>query len=173
MRLNERAVKMASSALGLGFLPVASGTWASAAAAVVYVVLHRLLVPSGADGPTVPCVVVLAGLFLIAVALGFMVCPAAQRLYGQRDPRPFVLDELAGQWLTCLLFWWRGPTQTVIAAFVAFRFFDILKPFPIRRIEGLRGAWGVMADDLLAALYAAGTLWALRYAAYWVGLLPD
>lgn len=145
------AVKVVSSGLGLGYLPVAPGTWASAGAALVYWLLHRLSVPHPAA--------VLAGIFLFVVAVGMVVCPRAQDAYGEKDPRQFVLDEFAGLWLTCLLFWWRAPLETAAVAFFAFRAFDIVKPFPIRRLEKLPGAWGVMLDDLGAALYAAAALW--------------
>jgi phosphatidylglycerophosphatase A len=148
------AVKAAASGLGLGYLPVAPGTWASAAAAFAYWGLRHL--------PTVPCAAAVAGLFLVAMAVGFIVCPPAQAVYGAPDPGVFVLDELAGQWLTCLLFWWPDRSWHAIAALVAFRVFDIAKPFPIRHVERLGGAWGVMFDDLVAALYAAGALWVLR-----------
>ncbi len=145
-------VKLTSSALGLGYLPVAPGTWGSAGAAGAYWLLRQ----TGPAGP------VITGVLLLAVCVvGVWTCPAAIELFGASDPGRFVLDELAGCWLTCLLFWGRGPLVTAAAAFVAFRVFDILKPFPLRALERLPGAWGVMADDLGAALYAAGTLWIL------------
>lgn len=146
------AVKVVSSGLGLGYLPVAPGTWASAGAAAGYYALRRCL-------PMPDFLLVAEALFWCTVAIGAFVCPYAIRVYGKADPRRFVLDEVAGQWLTCLAFWWRGPLTNVVAAFVAFRFFDIVKPFPIRRLEKLPGAWGVMLDDLGAALYAAAALW--------------
>ena len=156
MHLDRLGVKLASSALGLGHLPVAPGTWASAAAAVVYWLLRQRLAP-------VPCAVALAGLFLAALVLGLLVCPGAQKVYGEQDPGQFVLDEFAGLWLTCLVFWWRGPSHTAVAAFLAFRFFDIVKPFPVGRLEDVPGRWGVMLDDLAAAVCSAATLWAVCY----------
>ena len=153
----DTAVKAAASALGLGHLPVAPGTWASAGAAGVYLVVRCLPSPTWR--------LVLAGLIVAVCLLGLRVCPRAVDVYGRSDPGPFVLDEVAGTWLTCLLFWWRGPIAAAIAAFVAFRVFDIAKPFPIRRIEKVPGAWGVMADDLMAAVYSAAVLWPLCYGA--------
>jgi len=140
--------------LGLGHLPVAPGTWASAAAVLVWWLLRSSLPPAAARA-------LLVWLMAVALALGLALGPAAERAYGRGDPRQFVLDELAGQWLTCLLFWWRGSAVTAVAAFVAFRLFDISKPFPIRRLERLAGGWGIMADDLAAAVYAAAALWVL------------
>ncbi len=155
MRGNDTLVKVASSALGLGHLPIAPGSWASGGAAALYVAL-RWLGPPGWR-------VLLALLFAAVTAAGVALAPRAERLYGCQDPRPFVLDEVAGIWLTCLLFWWRGPVSTAAAAFLAFRLFDVLKPPPLRRLEKLPGGWGVMADDLGAALCSALVLWPLCY----------
>ena len=155
MAERDRAVKLAASALGLGHLPVAPGTWASAGAAAVYLLLRGLGDPVSYS--------LLAVLTAAVIGLGIGVCPRAVEVYGSADPRRFVLDEVAGYWLTCLLFHWRGPVATALAAFVAFRFFDVLKPFPIRRLERIPGAWGVMLDDLAAALYAAAALYVICY----------
>jgi phosphatidylglycerophosphatase A len=124
-------------------------------AAVVYWALREWLGPPG--------LVALAVLCLLAVTLGVRLAPQAEAVYGRPDPRRFVLDELAGYWLACLLFWWRSPASTAVAVFCAFRFFDIAKPFPLRKLESLPGGWGVMADDLGAGVYAAATLWPLCY----------
>jgi len=155
MGSDDRLVKVLASALGLGRLPVAPGTWASAAAAGVYLGVR---VWAG------PCwsAILWAALAVVA-AVGLIVCARAEAAYGKKDPGQFVLDEVAGQWLTCLLFWWRSPLATAIAAFAAFRLFDIAKPPPVRQLEKLPGGWGVMSDDLAAGLYAAGLLWLLRY----------
>jgi phosphatidylglycerophosphatase A len=150
-----RAVRVAASALGLGHLPVAPGTWASAGAAAVYLALRGLGDPLSYG--------LLAVLTALVIGLGVGVCPRATELYGSEDPRQFVLDEVAGYWLTCLLFHWRGPLATALAAFLAFRFFDVLKPPPIRRLERIPGAWGVMVDDLAAAVYAAASLYVVCY----------
>jgi phosphatidylglycerophosphatase A len=151
--MKKAMTQVAASALGLGHLPVAPGTWASAGAAVVYVLLRCT-----AGSLAIP---LLAWLLLGVIVLGMAVCPSAQEVYDQEDPAEFVLDEVAGYWLTCMLFQWRGPVLTAIAAFVAFRIFDIAKPFPIRRIETIPGAWGVMLDDLAAGVYAAALAWAV------------
>jgi phosphatidylglycerophosphatase A len=152
----ELALKLTSSALGLGYLPVAPGTWGSAGAAGLYWLLRVEFGPAG--------VAVTGGLLVGALLLGLWLCPGAVRVFGDSDPGRFVLDELAGCWLTCLLFWGHGALLTAGAAFAAFRVFDVLKPFPIRALERLPGGWGVMADDLGAALYAGGALWIIRFA---------
>jgi len=160
MSARRRGVKLAASALGLGHLPVAPGTWGSAGALVVFLLARQLPHPWPAAA--------LAVLLATCLALGFAVCPSARDIYASPDPRPFVLDEVAGQWLVCLLFWPWGTWSTGVAAFVLFRVFDVLKPPPVCNAENLPGSLGVMADDLVAALYSAGLLWL----AYLGGMRP-
>ncbi len=161
MRAKDRAHKLAVTAFGIGYLPLAPGTWASAAAAVLYAVLLRL-----AGRPAA----------VVAGAAGALACTAASvRLwhwavdhFGHDDPGPFVLDEVAGQWLACALvsLWPTAPSAgaLALAAFIAFRLFDIWKPFPVRQAERLGGGWGIVLDDAVAALYAAaGAVVAITY----------
>lgn len=77
------------------------------------------------------------------------------------DPGPVVVDEVAGQWLTYLLalpylslVGWQSLATVVAAGFVLFRLFDIVKPWPVNRLEHLPGGLGIMADDLAAGIYA-------------------
>jgi len=85
--------------------------------------------------------------------LGVYVCGAASRRLGRHDPGGIVWDEMVGFWLTVALVpvswpWW-------LAAFLLFRFFDIVKPWPIRQLETrLPGGLGIMFDDVIAAVYA-------------------
>jgi len=100
--------------------------------------------------------VALAVLFLAGISL----CGAASRMLGRHDPGNIVWDEMVGYWLTVALVpvswaWW-------LAAFVAFRLFDILKPWPIRQLERyFGGGLGIMLDDVVAAVYAMAVLWAV------------
>jgi phosphatidylglycerophosphatase A len=87
-------------------------------------------------------------------------CGAEAKRRGVPDPGPAALDEVAGQWLALLVLVALGRTPTlgqVVAAFLLFRAFDVLKPWPIRLLERLPGGWGIVADDLAAGL-AAGLL---------------
>ena len=76
-----------------------------------------------------------------------------------------MVDEVAGQMIALLplsLFTVSSPKLSIIVSFILFRLFDILKPYPARRLEALRGGWGIMADDLAAGTYAAlGTIIAI------------
>ncbi len=97
---------------------------------------------------------------LAAIALVFIVgipaSGAAEKHFNKKDPGACVIDEVAGQMITLLLV----PHQIslYIAGFFLFRFFDILKPFPIRRLEKIPGGLGIMLDDIMAALYALALL---------------
>ena len=78
----------------------------------------------------------------------------AERYWGE-DPSRVVIDEVVGQWITLLAVpavfsWWH-----VLAAFVLFRFFDIVKPLGVRKMENFKSGWGIMADDILAGCYGA------------------
>jgi phosphatidylglycerophosphatase A len=99
--------------------------------------------------------------------LGIHLCDKASRALGRADPGGIVWDEMVGYWLAVALVpvtwsWW-------IAAFLLFRFFDILKPWPIRQLERrVGGGLGVMLDDAVAALYVLILLEAGQYlAAAW------
>jgi phosphatidylglycerophosphatase A len=89
--------------------------------------------------------------------VGIYLCDIASRRLGQIDPGGIVWDEMVGYWLTIAFLpvswhWW-------LAAFFLFRFFDILKPWPIRQAEKrFKGGLGIMLDDIMAALYAMAVL---------------
>ncbi len=97
------------------------------------------------------------GLVLLAVtAIGVVVASRAEAAYRRRDPGLIVIDETAGMLLTLAAV----PVGLggAVVGFIAFRLFDIVKPFPARRAERLPRGWGVMADDLVAGLYAQALL---------------
>ena len=147
MEARDSVRKLTVSVLGLGYLPLAPGTWASAGAAAVYVLVYWTL-----PGPV--GTILLGGAAVLCFVAGVALGPWAQEHYERQDPRPFVLDDVVGQWLTCLLFRSGTAFGTAIAAFIVFRVFDILKPYPIRKLERLPGGWGIMLDDVGAAVYA-------------------
>jgi len=99
-----------------------------------------------------------AALFL----LGGFAASTAERLAAEPDPRNVVVDEIAGQLLS---FVFVAPLnwRLALAGFLLFRLFDVLKPWPVYLAERLPRGWGIMADDLLAGLYAAAGLWALAW----------
>jgi len=125
----------------VGFVPLAPGTAASLAIALLYKgVLFRLSLP------------VYLALLVFLFACGVMASAVQASALGQRDPRRIVIDEACGQLIALAAL---PATWTAVGlAFLLFRFFDIVKPFPIRRTERLPGGWGIMADDVLAGLMA-------------------
>ncbi|MCG6961668.1 MAG: phosphatidylglycerophosphatase A [Acidobacteria bacterium] len=156
-----------ATTFGLGELAPAPGTFAgSLPAAVVWIVLALVLVR-----PPVLAMATAVGA-VVAAAVGVWAADEEERRRDARDPGPVVIDEVAGQWLTYLvaLPWVElgGRSQTMLVGlggFLAFRIFDVLKPWPVRRLERLPGGLGIMADDLAAALYAGA---ALAIAAHWL-----
>ena len=77
---------------------------------------------------------------------------------GEKDPQEIVADEVAGQAITFIGAYSTGCTAVLFISavgFAAFRFFDILKPFPCRQLEKLPKGWGILADDLMAGVYGA------------------
>ena len=130
---------------GTGFAPIAPGTAASFVTALGYYFFLSAL-----PGPIQALIIV--ALFLAGV-------PAAARYsaeLGRKDPGCIVIDEACGQLVTLFLVP-RDPAA-VVAGFLLFRIFDIIKPFPIRKLEGFRGGWGIMADDIGAGLASAAVL---------------
>ncbi len=98
--------------------------------------------------------------------------------FGRSDPRPFVLDEFAGQWTALLAlpvsYHAGGGSVAWVAgvSFLLFRVFDVLKPPPARQAESLPAGWGILIDDLVAGLYAnlvGQVLWRLPPVTAWLG----
>jgi len=122
---------------------VMPGTAASAAALVGGLAVV-VWVPQGQ--------LILAGLIVLSTGVGFALAGWAEREAGGKDPRWFVLDEVAGMWVAM----WAVPGSWVggVVAFGLFRLLDIAKPPPIRQAERLLGPGGVMLDDLMAGVLA-------------------
>lgn len=121
----------------VGYLPPAPGTLGS--------LLGLLLL-----WPLKPGTVqVLVTLFLIGV--GIVVADRAARVIGGQDPPAIVIDEIAGIAVATLLL--PPQVQERVVAFVIFRVFDVIKPFPARQAERLPGGFGIVGDDLIAGLY--------------------
>jgi len=124
---------------GVGYVPVASGTFGSAAGLLLWAVVpHRAVVQ----------LVTIAVLF----ALGSWSGTVAERHFGRVDPGEVVIDEVMGMMITLFMnpVGWSGAW----AGFLVFRILDVVKPFPAGRLERLPGGIGVMADDAMAAVYA-------------------
>lgn len=132
--------RMIATGLGSGYSPVAPGTAGSAVGLLLFWPLARL-------HPAAQVALTLA-----LVVAGVAAASHVARRLGIEDPGVVVVDEVAGMWVT-LLFLPLTPF-TAILGFFAFRVMDVFKPYPARQLEQLHGGWGIMADDLMAAVYA-------------------
>ncbi|HEX8650267.1 MAG TPA: phosphatidylglycerophosphatase A [Pyrinomonadaceae bacterium] len=149
---------------GVGYLPVAPGTWGSIVGVGLYMLVRlasaEVFSWGVAHGRSVPqleslrMTLMLIMVFAITVA-GIWAATRAERLMGRKDPGAVVIDEVAGQLMTFLFVPLDAGLWAILAGFVAFRVFDIWKPYPIRRLEALESGLGIMADDVLAGAYAA------------------
>jgi len=93
-------------------------------------------------------------IFLVTVA-GIWAASRVERVLQKKDPSIVVIDEVAGQMIALLSApFWLPTWWSILSAFILFRAFDIWKPYPIRRLEGLESGLGIMADDVLAGIYA-------------------
>ncbi len=150
MKFLQKAV---ITGLGTGYLPVAPGTWGSAAVCGIY-----LLAAWIAEGNVVWISVVMTAVFVAASAGCVTAGKFAENYFGKKDPHACTVDEWAGQAVALLaLPAAGGMTQVLIVigvAFVAFRLFDIFKPPPVRQMERFKGGWGILADDIIAGVYA-------------------
>lgn len=129
-----------------GLSPVAPGTTGSLTALlIIFGIIYAQAYPY------------LLALTIIACLLSFWTAPYFEERYG-KDPGEMVIDEWAGQSLTFLAISFTGHLQPdiiiLLAGFILFRIFDIIKPFGIKKIQNKQGAIGILGDDLLAGLYA-------------------
>ena len=149
--------RLLTSCFGLGRLPLAPGTWGSLPPTAVFALMLHF------EAPAVLISIVMAALTLAGSAVCIKFAPAAIAATGKADPREVVADEFAGQALTFLAISFlttgaisaRQICVTTVLGFLLFRLFDIVKPWPIRKVEKLPKGWGILADDLLAGVYAS------------------
>ena len=149
-------VALAIATVGVGFIPLAPGTWGSLVGVGLYLLIRWLLLDQG------ELAFVSAQLVSIAVITfsGIWAASQTERITGRKDPGKVVVDEVAGQMISllpvALVPFWSSWKLWVIVSFILFRLFDIVKPYPARRMERLHGGMGIMCDDLVAGVYAAG-----------------
>ncbi|HTW48972.1 MAG TPA: phosphatidylglycerophosphatase A [Acidobacteriaceae bacterium] len=141
---------------GAGLLKPGPGTWGSLAAAALWYFAVRAAHPS----PAIAIVGTIAGV-LIATAIGIPAATLVEREAGHTDPGFVVIDEVAGQWLVLAA----APFDLAhaILAFVLFRFFDIVKPWPARQLERLPAGTGIVVDDLAAGVWGLLAMLLVRH----------
>jgi phosphatidylglycerophosphatase A len=142
-----------ATCFGLGWLPVAPGTWGSLPPAIVF----GLLMYAGMPAATMA---VMAVMLVVGCAACILYAPASIAARGDSDPGEVVMDEFAAQALTFLVVPLVAPRglcgweSLVLASvgFLAFRVLDIVKPWPIKELEHFPAGWGILADDLAAGV---------------------
>ena len=131
--------KLLGSGFYSGYMKHASGTWGSFVGLIIF------LIP-GFENPSL--MIFLISLFIL---IGVPIAGKFESVYGH-DPKECTIDEIVGMWITLLFIpkkiWW------IVLAFIIWRAMDIIKPFPARRLEKIKGGWGVMLDDIMAGIYS-------------------
>jgi phosphatidylglycerophosphatase A len=172
--------------LGSGFAPFAPGTWGSLVALLLFTIgwwaaagATWRLAPLTA-GPRVAVEAITVAGILIACTLSVRWGAWAVARFASPDPKPFTLDEVAGQWVALLLLPPAAATGGLWSfacvaggQFCLFRLFDVLKPPPARQAESLPAGWGILTDDLFAGLYAnivGQLIWRLTPLPQWLGV---
>jgi phosphatidylglycerophosphatase A len=146
----KRFILLLATGFGVGYSPIAPGTLGTLIAIPIYYFLSKILPP-------------IYGITLVAFFfLSVWISENAEVFFGRKDDPKIVIDEMMGFFITML--WLPKTTSSVMIGFFLFRFFDIFKPFPIRRFEKrLKGGWGVVLDDVLAGIYANIVLQIISY----------
>jgi phosphatidylglycerophosphatase A len=156
---------LALATCGVGYFPIAPGTLGALVGVALYLGvwdwLYRVLAANAVRGRlnllyifTPQWAAMLLLIFLVTM-VGVWAASRAEKLLQRKDPSVVVIDEVAGQMIALLSGPLWAPTWwSVLSAFILFRAFDIWKPYPIRRLEGLESGLGIMADDVLAGIYA-------------------
>lgn len=159
---------IALSTFGVGFIPLAPGTWGSAVGVLIFLFIRELETNFFADFLLVEqsrvSVYALNAILLLAFCLlGIWASTRATEILREKDPQKVVVDEIMGQLIVFFFVPLMISWKLILAAFLLFRLFDILKPYPIRTLEILPEGLGVCADDIVAGIYG-GICLAIIYA---------
>ena len=147
-----------------GYIPWASGTFGSIVGALFFFI-------PGFSNPVILLLAIVAGLAAgmytsaqVADVEGDRLTKSAQKTkdrfqperHDTPDPSIVVIDEIVGMWIAmfALPTFVHHPLTTIVVAFLSFRFFDIIKPYPAKQVERYKSGWGIMLDDVIAGIYA-------------------
>jgi phosphatidylglycerophosphatase A len=142
-------ILLLASGFGAGFSPLVPGTTGTLAAIPLYLLLSSIPFP------------IYEWTIVAFFFLSCWISDKAQSYWGTKDDRRIVIDEIMGYFMTMM--WLPRTVRYVVIGFFLFRFFDIFKPPPIRRLERVRGGYGVVLDDVVAGLYANIVLHIIHY----------
>lgn len=161
---------LAFTTWGVGYLPVAPGTWGSAVAVAIYLGIEMWIENLRSAGlgflngpPQAHVWAVLAVLLTFFCLAGIWASNRSVPLLGSSDPSEAVVDELMGQFITFAFVPFGLEWPFILAGFLLFRLLDIWKPYPIDDLQVLPGGLGICADDIVAGVYA-GICLAVIYA---------
>ena len=133
----QKIIKLFATFFYVGYVPIAQGTFASLAALLLYCLI----------GSVFPVYIFIT---LLLILLGFLVSGRAEELFKEKDASQITIDEASGMLVAFFLI---PPTWPyIIGGFMLFRFLDVVKPQPIRKLESLKGSTGVMLDDIAAGV---------------------
>lgn len=157
-RPTDRLALLIATGMGVGFAPIAPGTFGSMEGVIIYFAIAAMPFEPKAQ----MALLLSAGVLLFAI--GVWAASRACKIIGLEDPGEIVIDEVSGQLIGLMPLPLAPSVAGVAVAFLLFRLFDILKPYPIYKLERLPSGLGVMSDDALAGIYTAVLIWlALRW----------
>lgn len=134
-------IKFFATSAFVGLAPYAPGTFGTVVGAIIYLLFINII-------NSQPVFLYFTIIYFIS---GVFVSNRAEKLYGLKDCQRIVCDETTGFFFSMLFI--PCNTRNIIFSFLIFRIFDVVKPFPIRKLQDIKGGLGIMIDDLAAALY--------------------
>ena len=143
-----------ATGFGSGYFPKAPGTAGAVLAALIWFGLTFILSSYH--------LLIATALFIVIFTFLGVRSSGVMEIYWGEDPSKVVVDEMVGMWIS-LLAVNDGNIFYALAALLLFRLFDIFKPLGIRKIQAIKGGWGIMLDDILAGLYSLLILFVLRW----------
>jgi phosphatidylglycerophosphatase A len=153
---SDRLALLIATGLGLGYAPLAPGTFGSFMGIFLILLLSRL---EWKGGHRVALYLVIVG---VISAVGIWAASRAESIFERKDPPQVVIDEIVGQLLTFGLIFRNPRFLLLLIGFLFFRLFDIVKPFPIRKLEKAPLGFGIILDDLVAGFYASLVVFVLH-----------
>lgn len=144
-----------ATGFGAGYFPYGPGTMGAILAMAIYIGLSFTLSYSS-------LFIVLLALIVVFTVLGVWSGTVSEKYWGE-DPSRVVVDEMVGQWIVMTAIPQSLGWKYMLASLILFRFFDIVKPLGVRKMEQLGGGLGIMADDILAGIYGAMVLFTACY----------
>jgi len=140
-----------------GYSPIAPGTAGTLVAMALYILENIIFSETDQSVLNIFNLIFVICIIYPCIKLG----DAAEKFYKSKDPQQVVLDEVLGYWIGILFI--PFSLSSAVMAFILFRLFDIIKPFPARSLESLSGGLGIMLDDIIAGLYTLALMHTIIY----------